>query len=836
MNSIWRDVSYGARTLRKSPGFTVTVILTLAFGIGGATAVFSFVNAVLLRPFPYTNPQRLVLLWASKSENVARGISGPDLMDVQAQATWFDGIVPIYGSPAIPFTLGGGADASTANGLSVGTDLFSVLGTQPYLGRTFVTADSRERVTILSYGLWQERFGGDSRTIGKTISLNDQVCTVIGVMPRGFFFPDPSIRLWTPLEDRPGLHQRGNALVHAIARLRPGTTLVQAQSQLDLITNRLAIAYPDTDEKLTIGVFPLLQEVVGRYSLAFWSLLCGVGLLLLIACANTAHLLLARGLRRRSELCVRVALGATRWMIFRQLLTESLLLGLAGGTAGIFFAVFGIKLMIRLGLSDIPRFTEAKLDGITLLFALGASLVTSLLFGLLPAISASRLDLVDSLKLGGAALSQTGRSQIRDVLVVSEVSIAFLLLVGAGLLINSFVRLMRVDWGFHADHVLVVSLKLPKSFALNPALEQDFVQEVDGRLKRMPAVNSVGISASVPTGNLYLTKGEYVTAEGHTKVLTRQWVVGPDYFRTLNIPVIQGREFTAKDGRQEAKVIVIAKNLADEFWPGRTAIGKTMTLLEMKNGLAEKEHGLSRTQARVMDAQIESDPNSWDNTSYEVIGVVSEVKMSGLKRDVDFSRPSIYVDYRQRWNGLSMQYLTFFLQTRNDPMIIASLARDTILQNRDDIILLETTTMPDLVNRAIGGRGSNRLLLVILTTASGIGLILVSLGLYGLLSYMTVARSYEIGVRVALGAQRGDIFRMILGRGLLLTAAGLLFGVAGAIMTTDILSSYLYGVLPTDLATICAVLLLLLVVAFTACYFPARRAAKLNAWSAIRCE
>jgi putative ABC transport system permease protein len=808
------------------------VVLSLGLAIGATTAVFSFVDAVLLRPFPYRDAERLVLLWASKTKLVTRGISGPDLEDLHAQNRVFEDIVPYVGYSGEPLDFGVD-NSGKVSGFYAGAGFFSLLAVRPYLGRVFRFDEDQpgaEKVAVLSYSFWQNQLGGKRDVVGRTITLSREPYTVIGVMPPQFFFPDQTVQVWLPILASQIPPERGSPMVHALARLKPGVTLAQGQSAVDTIVHRLASAYPETDKNLSIGLFPALNEIVGNYRAAFWSLFGGMALLLLIACANIAHLVLARGIRRGTEISVRVSLGATRGAIFRQLLVESLLLGVAGGLVGIFIAFWGVRILLRLGLTDIPRFTESGVDHRVLLFGLGVSLLTGVSLGALPAWRVSRPNLVESLKQGGTAYSYGAHSRLRDLLMVSEIAFAFVLMAGAGLLINSFIRLARLDWGFRPDHILVVDVESPRSSWYDIPQNTTFAEQVISRLEAFPGVLSASVARGSPITHWMGAAGP-MTLNGRT-VDTWEGVVGPGYFRTLGIPLFHGREFTESDNSQAPKVVVVDKSLAEQLWPGEDPVGKRLTVPVLKLEVSEKVKKLPRS-AHAEAMRLYEDPNSYEHIPYDVVGEVGAVRTFGL---LSLNYSSIYFDYRQRPAEIGMFGASFFLHTSTEPSALAKAARAAIQEAQSGVIINDTETLTQRVTAAIGGRGSNKLLVLVGSVTSGLGLLLAALGIYGVLAFTTAQRTHEIGVRLALGAQRGVVFRMILGRGLLLTIAGLLFGLVGALATTKMLAGYLFGVGPADAVTFAEAALLFLLVAFLACYWPAHGAMKLEPLSALRYE
>ncbi len=834
--AFWRDLRYARRILSANRLVSFLIILSLASAIGSTTAVFSFANTVLFRPLPYRDADQLVLLWASKTETVTRGISGPDLSDLREQNHVFEDLVPFVGGTGEPVSLGA-ENARTVSGFHVGTGLFHLLGSRPFLGRTFRSEEDEpgeDKVAVISYSLWRSEFGGDRNLVGRRVILDNEPYTVIGVMPEDFFFPDQRVQVWLPILSSQIAKQRGSAMVHAIARLRAQVTLEEARTEVDTIVQSLTAAYPDTDKQLSIGVFRLADQILGSYRMAFWALLGGMMLLLLIACANVAHLLLVRGAGRGTEISIRVAFGATRGAIFRQLLTESLLLSVAGGFLGILIAYWSVHFLRGFGLTDIPRFGEARVNGAVLLFALIISLLTGILFGLLPAMRSSRPNLMESLKQGGTAYSYRERSHLRDFLIVSEIALAFVLMASAGLLINSFVRLARLDWGFRPDHLLVVDTELPRDYWTSVAESSAFGDQVISRMTALPGVLSVGVACGSPLRN-WSWKPRDVILDGREKIETREWLVGPGYFRTLGIHLLRGRGFVESDDTGNSKVVVIERELAERLWPGQDPVGKTLFVLSPKKEVWEEFLKLWRSGKREESTRLLNDSKVFDRVPLEVIGEVGPTLMFGPSA-VD-SDASIYMDYRQRLTDESMQLESFFLRTSIEPSTLANTVHEIIAQTGNGAVTIKTIdTMEQRFVQTIGGRGSNKLLLLIASITSVLGLLLAALGIYGMLAYAVTVRTREIGVRMALGAHRGEILGMVLGRGLLVSIAGVLFGVAFSILFTKMLATYLFGVKPTDSGTFAGAGVLFIFVALIASYFPGRRATKVDPLTALRHE
>lgn len=835
MSGLSADVRQAVRSLFRNRLSTLIIVLSLGLAVGVTTATYCFLDAVLLKPLPYNEPHELVLLWASKTEERMRGISAPDLADLRMQNHVFEDLVPLvtYAAPLNVRTVNN--NETMANGQYVGRGFFSLLGVRPYLGRTFRFQDESvdtDNVAIVSHSFWKSQLGEQQDVIGKTLVLNSDWYTVVGVMPPGFFFLDHTVQIWLPLTSAMLPRDRGFPKVHAIARLKPKVTIAQAQKDIDLIVRRLASEYPETDKDLSIGLFPLLDRIVGKFRTAFWALLGGMLFLLLVACANIAHLLLARGVSRNTEISIRIVLGASRWAIFRQFLVESLLLGLGGGFAAILSAFWGVDILRGLNLAEIPRFAEANIDVRGILFALATSLLASTFVGLLSALRASQLDLLKPLKTGGTGPSYGSRSHLRDLLVVSEVAFAFVLMTAAGLLFNSFLRLARIDWGFRAENLLVLDVMLGREKSWSIVQNMTFADQTISKLKALPGVQSVALGRGSPIKGLVGGPG-IVIVEELKWVSPRKEVVGPGYFETLGIPLLRGRGFAESDGPLAPKVAVVDRRLTAQVWPGQNPVGKRLFILSLKREIRNEVDSLVGSSKLDESELLKHVPKYFDEIPYEVIGEVGAVLSAG---PLPIDSSSIYLDYRQRPDDMPMISASFFLRTSNEPSTLAGAAREIIKGTDSEVTILHIDTMEERVRGAIGDRGSTKLFLVISTVGSGLGLLLAALGIHGAMAHATTLRTKEIGVRMALGAQRGEIFRMVLGLGLRVTVAGLLLGVAGALATTRMLAGSLFGVSPTDPLTFAVSAVALLAVALFACYWPARRALRLEPMSALRYE
>ncbi len=817
LGALWQDLGYGLRLLRKHPGFTVVAVLTLALGIGANTAIFSLVNATLLRPLPYPNPDQIVMVWGTNPGGFGwrgkTGFSALNFLDYQEQNQVFAHLATFNDAD---FTLTGVDNPERIRGARVTAAFFSVLEVKPMLGRTLLPEEEQagqDRVVVLSYGLWQRRFGSDPKMIGQTIRLDATSYTVVGVLPQSFDFTIPEFSgskdLWIPAVI-PRNERRGSKYLSVIARLKPGVTLRQAQADLDAITNRLTQEYGSEMGKFGTKLVLLHEEIVGDTRPVLWLLFGAVGLVLLIACANVANLQLARASTRQKEIAIRAALGASRGRVLRQLLTESVLLAVIGGTLGILLASLGIRLLTGLGPAGIPHGTVVTIDSVVLVYSLVLSLVTGILFGLAPALQSAPTQLSASLKEGGKiSASSSSGGRLRNLLTISEVALSMILLIGAGLLIRSFVRLLQVNPGFETRNILTVRLTLPRYAYPEAATQAAFYAQLMEHVKALPGVIAAGATSDLPP-----TKGSHssnISIEGQPPIdsssaalAVQQRLATPDYFRVMGIPLIAGRAFSEADTSSTSPVVVINQAFARRFFPNENPINQ-----HLKFGSAEGS-------------------NPW----LTIVGVVGDVRGSGVDKQPN---SEMYLSSEQHKflpsNPLPQMYLV--VRTTNDPSSLAAAVLGAVRALDKDLPLPQARTMEDFLAASIAERRSNMLLLGMFAV---IAMILAGVGIYGVISYSVAQRTHEIGVRVALGAQSRDVLALVVGNGMRLALMVIAIGLGGAVALTRWMANLLFGVTPTDVATFAAVSVALMIVAFVACYVPARRATKVDPMVALRCE
>ena len=814
MHMLLQDVRYGLRMLAKAPGFTFIAILTLALGIGANTTIFSVVDAVLLKPLPFSEPNRLVAISGKDLRNGEKGraLSYPDFADLRSQTQSLESLAAFDQSN---FTLTGNGEPYQLQGGIVSAALFNVLRATPLIGRTFVYADDQPgtRVVLLSHAIWKSRFGGDPNIQGKPIQLDGRTYTITGVMSPEFNFPVNAgpMDLWTtmavemtdPSGDKPITEHRGAHYLGAIGRLKNGVTLEQANADAARIAAGLEKRFPDTDGHLSIAVQPQIDALVGDVRPVLMMVVGAVGLLLLIACANSANLLLSRAAGRQREMAIRSSLGAGGGRILRQLLTESILLSLGGGALGLFLAVWGTKLLANLPSVQIPRLAGATVDSTALMFTLGISIGAGILFGMAPALHVLRFDLFHSLKEGGRTATEgVGRSRIRGLLVVSEVSLALVLLIGASLLLESMMRLTRVKPGFDAHGVLVFNVSLPGVRYGKPEQSADFYARLLERLRAMPGVKSASGVEPLPLSDDIIRTSFQI--EGHPvppseEPRTQFRTIGLNYFQTMRIPLLAGRDFTVRDDRHAVPVVIINQTLARKFFANEDPIGKHI------------KPGVSASGPSVMR---------------EIVGVVGDVKHRNLWQQAD---PESYVPYDQ----VPLGALYLVARTEGDPLALLSSVREQVKALDTELPVYGGRTMEQYLSDSLAQRRFTSLLCGVF---AGAGFLLAVIGLYGVVSYSVEQRTHELGVRVAVGAAKSDILRLIVGQGMSMTGTGIAVGLLGALALSWVLKSQLFGTSTTDPVIFLGVSFLLSLVAFAACYLPARRAARVDPIVALRYE
>jgi putative ABC transport system permease protein len=800
MQTIWQDLRYGVRMLLKKPGFTLIAVITLALGIGANTAIFSVVNAVLLLPLPYSSPEELVMV---RSLNKTKGtkstsVSYADFQDWRTQNRVFADLAAFrrWG-----FSLAMGDDLQTVPGATVSANLFELLGVNAIVGRTFLPAEEArgsDKVVLLSHSFWQRVFGADEKLIGRQIKLSDQPFTVIGILPPEFKFPFglEKAEIWvTNSIWSAGAMGRGVRQFEAIARLKPGVPLQTAQTEMAVIAGRLEQENPSLNRNLGVLLVPAQRELTGDLSLTLWLMFGAVAFVLLIACANVANLLLARSLSRRKELAIRSALGAGRWRIARQLLTESLLLSLAGGALGLLLAAWGVPLLLAISPQNLPRINAIELNTYVLGFTFIVSILTGVLFGLAPALKVGRPDLIETLKDKTSGAGGAG-NRLRAALVAGEIAIALMLLIGAGLLINSFIRLNRVELGYKPENVLFARLSLSPPRYPGNSERVAFLQQARERIANLPGVRSVSFT-STPAFSGYVNT--YFEIKGR-KWPANEFAVTPDYFATMGIPLLQGRPFAETDDTSGKGVAIINEAFARQFFPNENPLGQSV--------------------GDITDVDKDSP------TEFEVVGVIGNVRGTALDKE---PVPEIYTPYRQTPRTFGQ----LAIRTEQNALGIFNAVRREIRSLDPNQTVANPNTLENLISDSITPQRFN---LVLLSIFAGIGLLLTLVGIYGVISYHVADNTREIGIRLALGAQRRDVLKLVIGRGLMLALTGIAIGMAGAFGLTRLMESLLFGVRATDPLTFSVIAGLFGLAALLACWLPARQATKVDPMIALRMD
>jgi putative ABC transport system permease protein len=810
MDALWQDIRFGFRMLMKNPGFAAVAVLTLTLAIGVNTAIFSMVNAVLLRPLPFIDPDRLVIVSETARRDTVerRSASYPDFVDWRDQNQVFEQIAAFDDAS---FALTVANEPERLRGEWVSASYFPLLGLNMTMGRTFLPEEDRtpdtHPVVIVSHSLWQRRFNADPNLIGKSLRVNDQDYTVVGIGPAGFNGLSSNAEFWIPFimadagtSDK-SLPLRGRRWHEVIARLKPGISMGQAQAEMDTIARRLEQAYPATNKDRGVLLIPADEEFTGEFQSTLLVLLGAVAFVLLISCTNVANLLLARAASRHKEMAIRAALGASRWRVIRQLLTESTVLAGVGGGVGLLSAAWGVDALIALSPVTFPSFISIGMDERVLVFTLGVSVLTGIIFGLAPAVGASKTDLNESLKEGGkGSTSGPQHRRARSVLVVTEVALALVLLVGAGLMIRSLERLRAFDPGFKADNVVTARVRLPEQ-RYSPEKISDFSRRLIEKLEAVPSAESVSIASDVPLGGVVSAINIAVEGGTETENVIRAYThrVSPRFFSTLGIPLLRGRDFSPQDSAQAPKVIIISDSMARRFWPGQDPVGKRIS-----RGSGEHLR--------------------W----YSIIGVAGDVKHRSLVRDQDRD-PDLYFPLAQEPDtGLVVS-----VRAAGDTASVISALRRELLSLDPTLPLYDIATMDQFLDDQMTEERFSTLLLGIFAL---LAIVLASVGIYGVMSYSVAERTHEFGIRLALGAGQRDVLKLVIGQGMIVVLIGISIGLGAALALTRLIATMLYSVSATDPMTFAIVSLLLATVALVACYVPARRATKVDPLVALRYE
>ena len=808
MDTLLQDIRYAFRMLAKKPGFTIAAVLAISIGIGANTAIFSVVNAVLLRSLPYKDPDRLAVIFSNK-QGAVRGsgsASYPDAVDWRQQSQSFEEMATFHNTG---YTLTGGGEPERINGARASAEFFPLLGVEAVEGRTFRPEEDKagaEPVAVISHELWQRRFGSDANLIGQKLTLDGQGYTVIGILPPHFKFPVEvgDAEIWSPeIHDGEVMEQRGAHYLKVVGRLKPGVSVGEAQVEMDAIAARLEQQYPDANTGRVVSLAPLYEHLVGSIRRSLIILLGAVGLVLLIACANVANLMLARAASRAKEIAIRTALGASRKRVVRQLLTESLMLAILGGGAGLLLALWGIELLISIGPADIPRLNDIGIDEPVLWFTFAASVLTGVIFGLAPALKASKPDLNESLKEGGRGTSESfNRHSMRNLLVVFQMAFTLVLLVGAGLLVKSFLKLQQVDPGFAAENVMTMRVALPSKYEENDRAAE-FVKQVTERIGGLAGVESAGAISVLPLAGTNIRTSFNIKKKPfpeNQEPPVEERAVTPDYFRAMGVPVLKGRAFTDQDVKGKPGVIIINDTMARQYWPDEDPIGQVVTV------------GVSVS---------ENEPEEW-----QIVGIVGSVKHFSMDTE---PVAEMYVPHAQQpWN-----FMTLVARTSSDPKALIDPMRSQVLSVDREQPVSNIRTMGEVVASSIA---QQKFYMLLLSLFAVMALVLAAVGIFGVMSYSVTQRTREIGIRMALGAQTRDVLRFVVGQGITLALVGVGIGLAGALLLTQFMAKMLYEVKAFDPTTFVVISLLLVGVALLACYIPARRATKVDPMVALRYE
>ncbi len=802
IEDLWQDFRFSVRSLLKRPGFTAIILIALALGIGANTAIFSLVNAVILQPLPYQDPDRLVWVYGNIRNGGNRAsVAPPDFLDYRSQNKTFEQFAA-SGSMMLPMNLTGSGEPERLNASIITGNYFDTFGVRPALGRGFSLENEKtgqDHVTVLSHAFWQTRFGGDPNIVNKTINLDGKAYEVLGVMPAEVVLPQPA-QLWVPInfDADPEMKMRNARFLRGIGRLKEGVTLDQAQTDTDLIAAQLEQQYPDSNTGWSLRLIPLREILVGGSRTMLFILFGAVGFVLLIACANVANLLLVRAAARQKEIAMRTALGASRLRIIRQMITESLSLAIFGGALGALLAVAGVKLLVSLGEDNIPRTANVKIDATVLAFTLLISLATGLLFGLAPAIRTMKENLVDALKDGIRGGSEaTVKNRTRSLLVVFESAIAVMLLIAAGLLIRSLVALQNVDPGFDPNNVLTLRVDLPRQKYNTPEKASNFFEQLETRVAGLPGVEAVGLITDLPLSGEardmpYRVEGRPATSDIAFVDFRR---VNKNYFSAMRIPLRCGRNFTEQEVRQSDKAIVVSQAFVDSVFPNEEALGKRL----------------------IIWSGIRNEP-------YEIIGIVGDTRYQSLQGEPS---ATMYVPTRE------LLFVNLVIRTQGDPLSLVGGVRKEVNALDPDQPIAAIRPMTEWVAMSAAGARYRTTLLGLFAL---LAMILAATGIYGVMSYSVAQRTQEIGVRMALGARPLDVLKLVVRQGMMLALIGVIVGLAGALALTRVMSSLLFGVTERDPITFVAVAALLIVVAFISCFVPAHRATKVDPLVALRYE
>ncbi len=812
METILRDLRYSARMLIKSPGFTAVAVLSIAIGIGANTTVFSVINAVLLKAVPYNDPGSLVLVWGdSRTESSLRKhnqVSATDIADVRAQTTVLEDVATYTGWFPI---MSGQGEAERVPAIQVGDGFFKIMKGAPMLGRVFSSeeqVDGKDFVVILGHGLWQRRFGGDPNVVGKSVMLNGRPYNIVGVMGPDFrplpsSLVSPEGQFYRPVAENYDDEDRDARHLRAIARLKPGITIDQAQGELSVIAQRLEQAHPLTNKGYGVAVVSITEEITGSIRPTLLMVFGAVVFVLLVACANVANLLLARATVRHKEITIRSAIGAGRGQLIRQLLTESLLLALLGGGLGLLIATWGTSVVAAAGSKINPMFQDIHMDRRCLAFTVGVSILTGFIFGLAPALQISKPNLAESLKeTGRGSGPAASRNRLRSALVISEIAMTLVLLVCAGLLIRTVARLRNVDAGFNPNNILAMNIGLPQAKYPKPENVIAFNKEIVERITTLPGVKAAGTTSVLPLSANFDGRG--LAVEDHPKprgeeITVDLYVTTPGYLKAMEIPLLSGRLITDQDTKDSPNVALINKTMAAQLWPNEDPLGK-----------------------RIKFPGSDKNPQPWRT----IVGTVSDVSQYALDKTPPMQ---IYLPHNQ----FPTSFNSIVVRTQNEPTALIGAIRREIQAVDKDQAVFNVTTLEELIGDSILIRKFFMLLLLVF---AALALTLAAVGIYGVMSYVASQRTYEIGIRMALGAQTSDVLKLIIGNGMALTFIGVAAGLAGAFALTRLMAGLLFGVSATDTITFLIVSVGLTLVALLACYIPARRATKVDPLVALRYE